>query len=356
MADLGRLASARAAPARKTLDAKRADAVVKAMRGHTTMKDGSGHQPSKAAFAYLRAGDPWKQTGVGNLCLEASVPDEEGVFAEMPLSVGDISRGAEPFLRASGGEGNCGVGVLGTQAAVEQQATRWAEIWKAAATLLDLPVAAIFAVMRRLTGDDLRRAALTFPASTGLSHDAMSPRCFARLPTAALDLLAGIFMMCEEWGLWPELVEMVVIVLIPKDDGDTRPIHLYSALVRLWGRSRHEDRAKWEAEYDRDAFYGSTGKAAPRVAWQSAFQAEAAHLLGTRHLHGLFDISKAFETADRRKLVDAALRHQYPVRMLVLSLKTYSFSRVMKLRGALWHRRGQHVGYLGAEAAVPRRH
>ena len=221
------------------------------------------------------------------------------------------------------------------QAAVISQAEKWADIWKQAGERARFPRAQDYPALPALNAARLRSAALTFPVGTGVSFDNISPRSFARLPDLALDLLAAILMACEKLGWWPEALEMVIIVLIPKDDGDTRPIHLYASVIRLWGRARGDERGQWEADHHRDEMYASKGRAATRVAWQAAFNAKAAHLCGRRHVHGLLDLTKAFDKVDWRRLIDAGLRHGYPMRMLLLALRSYTHPRVLKMRGAI---------------------
>ena len=123
--------------------------------------------------------------------------------------------------------------VLAAQAAVNSQAGKWAEHWGRGlgdVTFLEVKGAP---TLRPLDGPIVMGAALSFPSGTGLSSDVFSPRAYARLHMSALEFIAVLLNFCELAGDWPRLVMCVIVALIPKGNGDTRPISLYHGLVRL---------------------------------------------------------------------------------------------------------------------------
>ena len=77
-------------------------------------------------------------------------------------------------------------------------------------------------------------AAMEFPADTGLGHDNVSPRAFARLSWNALHALAALYLAFERYGDWASLIGLVLIVLLPKGDGEYRPIGFFPTPVRIW--------------------------------------------------------------------------------------------------------------------------
>ena len=97
--------------------------------------------------------------------------------------------------------------------------------WQRACTLMDTTETVERA-------KDLRDAALTFPYDTGLGADNISPRALARLSDCALKALAKIFCAVLLQGSWPAVLELVLIVLLPKADGGRRPIGLLPTVVR----------------------------------------------------------------------------------------------------------------------------
>ena len=59
---------------------------------------------------------------------------------------------------------------------------------------------------------------MTFPAGTGLFADDISPRALNRLSDEVLHGLCSLFAALECVGHWPAIVNLVLIVLLPKPD------------------------------------------------------------------------------------------------------------------------------------------
>ena len=144
-----------------------------------------------------------------------------------------------------------------------------------------------------------------------------------------------ILMLCERAGCWPLLLHLVIVVLIPKMGGGSRPISLFMSIIRLWSRARSPLLRQWEQDNERKQVFGGAGRSATQSAWLAGFSAEMAAACGMRRLHDLLDITKAFERVIRGKLLDAALKHHFPMRILLLSLESYAMPRALKLRGVV---------------------
>ena len=117
----------------------------------------------------------------------------------------------------------------------------------------------------------------------------------ASLPAAMRQRLADLLNECQAQGKWPTCWQLVLICLLPKADGGRRPIGLFPAVIRLWMRARASKLRDWERLHDHPALYGSTGKAATRATWVSAWEAEAAKDRGALFAQALLDLAKAFE-------------------------------------------------------------
>ena len=74
-------------------------------------------------------------------------------------------------------------------------------------------------MLRQLFPDAIKEAAKTFPADTGLGHDHVSPRALLRLSDLAIAALVKLFMAFEKRGSWTEVLDLVLIVLLPNTDG-----------------------------------------------------------------------------------------------------------------------------------------
>ena len=177
------------------------------------------------------------------------------------------------------------------------------------------------------TGADIKLAASSFTAATGVGADSISPRAIARLPDQMLDELAALFMTAEDTGDWSSALPLVLIVLLPKDGGGFRPIGLFPTLIRVWMRARSMVARDWEELTASPDMYGAKGMGAQRAAWTSTFSAEAAAADGQAYSAVLLDLVKAFELVDHRELALAAKRHGFSLKVLRLSLAAYRIAR-----------------------------
>ena len=75
-------------------------------------------------------------------------------------------------------------------------------------------------------------ALTTFPIGTGLGWDGTHPRAVVRLSPDLIRRLVNILMTCELLGNWPAIIELVLIVLLPKTSGGLRAIGLFPVLPR----------------------------------------------------------------------------------------------------------------------------
>ena len=139
---------------------------------------------------------------------------------------------------------------LAEQATVEQECNAWAELWKTDGVYEGADISDIEAEpLELLSAWSIRKAAMTFPAGTGLGADNIAPRAVNRLSDRAIEALAVLYAALERLGSWPTVFNLVLIVLLPKPDGGMRPIGLFPTLIRLWMRSRLFLARSWEAAH-----------------------------------------------------------------------------------------------------------
>jgi len=147
-------------------------------------------------------------------------------------------------------------------------------------------------------------------------------------------MIITIFARAERTGNWPEAVELVIIVLLPKSDGGFRPIGLIPWLPRIWMRARRDVATSWERQHDRPFIYAGPAKGADVAAWKQAARAE--HAVKSNLVYGivLLDLVKAFERIRHAYLLQAAIKHDYPLWLLRLSLATYRLFRAIRIGNA----------------------
>ena len=179
----------------------------------------------------------------------------------------------------------------------------------------------------------LRASAQSFPIGTGVGAENIAPRALARLSEPLLRSLCAILMAVELSGRWPSIVQLVLIVLLPKPDGGRRPIGLFPAVVRVWARARRIASRAWEACHASASIFGGTGMGAQRAAWQCAFRAENAALCKLNYAQALLDLVKAFEKVPHHHLARAARKRGYNLWLLRASIAAYRLPRAIGVDG-----------------------
>ena len=131
-----------------------------------------------------------------------------------------------------------------------------------------------------IAGEQLREAADTYKEHTGRGCDAFHPKWFAWLSDELLAAFALLLMSLEKLGVWPSQISAILIALIPKNSGGTRPIGLLAALVRLWERVRKPIVAEWRRTVERSYNLAAKGKSPQAAVWRLALRTEAARARG----------------------------------------------------------------------------
>jgi len=276
----------------------------------------SAGAPARAAFQWVKGLAGWKKSPIGSEARNDAVPDDDGEIDDIPsLEVVDRGLPADIWSPARAIDAP-----LCDQADIELEAEGWASLWKESETYscqcepLDSEPLAL------LLPWAVSKSSLSFPAHTGLGADNVSPRAYSRLSHVLLKKLCALLMAIELLGCWPEAVDLVLIVLLPKPDGGRRPIGLFPSVIRLWMRARSWVAKAWEAANPRPGVFGGTGMGAQRAAWESAFRGEMASFTSQAFSQSLLDLIKAFELIPHGKLVQAAAKHGYSLWVLRLSL------------------------------------
>ncbi|CAK0848334.1 unnamed protein product [Prorocentrum cordatum] len=116
------------------------------------------------------------------------------------------------------------------------------------------------------------------------------------LPTEMLELVAELFEEVEAQGAWPrELVEPEGL-LLPKPGGgegplERRPIWLLPILYRIWAAGRARAFAQWRCSWEGDEWR----RGAEELAWELAFELEAAEALSQDIVGAALDWRKAYD-------------------------------------------------------------
>ena len=137
----------------------------------------------------------------------------------------------------------------------------------------------------------------------------------------------------EILGKIPDIMHFLLVVFIPKQAGGVRPIGLFTASLRLWGRIRRVVAAQWEREHCRTYFWGGQGKSAEQCVWDQSLLNEYAEASGRAAGSVLLDLVKAYELVRHRLCARKCRDMGIPLHYARWCLLTYAGPRVLKLEG-----------------------
>ncbi len=161
-------------------------------------------------------------------------------------------------------------------AVVEVERQKWEKLWRPQGTVRPRPDWGVVEKLPRPTVEQFRRAAKSFPRTTGIGVEGILPTDFEALDDDGVNACIDVMMTCEAIGYVPKVVALVLVKMIPKKDGGRRPIGLLPSLYRIWAKVRRGEVRDWERKWARSYFAAGPGKAAETAAWVSALRAELA--------------------------------------------------------------------------------
>ena len=239
---------------------------------------------------------------------------------------------------------------------LKAQEALWSDVWKAKSTPQAQP-------LRRqeplplLKPEEIRSAALGFKATTAMSVDGFHVRHLALLSDDALEVLARLVHAMESVGRVPPQLRTVMVILLEKPAGGFRPIGIFSAVYRVWGKARRPYCVEWEAKNQRDYYASGKGKSPTDAVWRQALLAETTVTDSDQVAASvLWDVSKFYEQFRHDWLRERAARAHFPAALLELSLHMYSCARHLVLGGlvatALYPSQGVIAGCHNATTLV----
>ena len=177
--------------------------------------------------------------------------------------------------------------------------------------------------------DQADRALFSLRDNTGLGLDSAPPRFFKRLPLEARRLFATLFADIECKLAWPWQVLANKLALLPKPDGDVRPIALMAMVVRWFTRCHRRACREWTRE--RAAFWDNAvaASSALRSATLTALRCELADIAGDQWSLVLWDFRKFYDSVGMAALARAATERRYPARLAYLWILAYQAPRVV---------------------------
>ena len=158
---------------------------------------------------------------------------------------------------------------MSDQAVVDKEAEEWAALWEEAKEYVPPDFGEHEQQARALLQKAVREAALSFPIHTGLGAGNLAPRAIARLSDNGIQALVLLFLAFEKLGEWCDILNLVLIVLLPRAEGGRRPIGLFPALTRVWMRARIWAAREWEQAHISPSIYTGPDMGAQKASWQA---------------------------------------------------------------------------------------
>jgi hypothetical protein len=212
---------------------------------------------------------------------------------------------------------------------LQDQVNMWTDYWKCGTTSAHIPdlvdLDAVATNSHDFTSGLLRSASASFKPRTSVV-DGIPPRQFSFVSDNGLELLSSIFWLCKKKCTFGNTITDLAIRLLLKTDGGRRPIALFRAMFRLYGKARKEALQTWEKSIGLGHFFNM---APTRHVTDSTYRSML-HRLLEPHLHHaelLWDVAKCFEHVKHTRLWNDAQQHGYPVAVLRCSLLAYTWVR-----------------------------
>ncbi len=160
-----------------------------------------------------------------------------------------------------------------------------------------------YASLPRLGAWEIRRKARCFTERTAVAVDGFAIRHSTMMSDPAFVALGAMFEAMEMSGTLPKQTELVMVALLPKPAGGFRPIGLYPAVYRPWGRCRRDLAVSWERSNDRHYYAAGQHTGAGDVIWRQAMLSEAGVQQGLCCASVLWDMAKFYESFRHEQLL-----------------------------------------------------
>ncbi len=135
-----------------------------------------------------------------------------------------------------------GVPTASPQQLVQHERSKWKEVWRHSPDSDEAPWRTDphgdDDEMPAIDGTDVLAAAGEMSVWTGVGVDWIPPRAYSWLSIDTLNQVAKFYLLVESLARWPGAVAHILMHLIGKKVGGTRPIGVLASIVRIWERLR----------------------------------------------------------------------------------------------------------------------
>ena len=154
------------------------------------------------------------------------------------------------------------------------------------------------------------------------------------LPVDGMRALVALLHRIENKRRWPLHVLCILIALLDKAAGGTRPIAPIAMIVRVWCRCRNWRGQKWLASCVAGFDDAVAGRSAEMAVYDRAVANESAASLGFDVVTAYLDGHKFYDNINLVMLAGEAAASGYSPMVLCMLLRLYAAVRVIRVQGA----------------------
>ena len=182
--------------------------------------------------------------------------------------------------------------------------------------------------------EELRRVSRSFSRFTALGIDDFHPRHIGDICDDGVHCFIALLRAIIRLNCLPTAIALLLIVLLPKPEGGTRPIGLFPSIIRVFTRwARRVYAVPWETAHQREYWYGERGRTCDMAVWRQALTSEYASATGQCAISALLDLHKAYEHVPHEWLVKQAVKYSFNWKLVRFLIMLYSMLRMVLAGG-----------------------
>ena len=214
---------------------------------------------------------------------------------------------------------------------LESEAFKFASLWESTELEPDESPIEYQDPLDLITPEELRDISKSYSKVSAVGIDGFHCRHICSLSEPLLLVLSILLNIMESTSMLPRQIKTIVLFLLEKPAGGFRPIGLFSAAYRIWGRARRTAASAWEAANSRSYLGASAFCGASDVIWRQALRSELGVRSGDVAVSVLWDLYKFYERIPLDVLLARADMLNFPRCIIRLAVSAYRGPRFVSL-------------------------
>ena len=222
---------------------------------------------------------------------------------------------------------------LPPQADADKRAKAWHQLWRTdePEELLWPDISpADLAEIKMLDRDQFDVLVTTFPLKTGMGICGHHPCHWKLVSPEAFEATIQLWKMLLFMTTLPAQIDFLLIYLLDKALGGSRPVGVFPSVVRLlvkWVRKSYGE--IWRMRFERAFFFGSKLRSVTVCSWRASAVSEYARQIKQLASRRLFDLVKAFENIQHQTLQKNTRYYEFSTALLKFLCRLYRAPRTV---------------------------